>query len=194
MTAFLASLERRLADRAALTEAWRAGDALPEETDRVSIQVGLPDPAALAALEREVQATRGAPLPPDLAALLQRFNGIAVHGQEGEERCEVVPPGDLSEPALWPAGYGDPFMLDAGDLVPGSDLLLIGEICDSGWLALAMPRHGGAGPVFWIDTEFHVVAPRVVAAGVAELVERWCDAALSVPLLLRAAGVPGWGG
>lgn len=182
--AFVARVEAQLAETDALTGTWRDAGRLIEPGDRVAIESGEPDPEGLDALADAYVQTTGAPFPPLLYALWSTLNGLAVFATDGASERSVVAPSDLSEPSLWPVDcWGDHWSFD------DPRLFVIGELPDSGHLALCVADGDPDPEVVWIARRER---PRPIAPSFSAFLELWSDAAFCVPLLLTRSGVPGW--
>ena len=176
---------------AQLEAAWRAGGQL-DAGQVLRVQVGEPDPARLARVAELARAAFGFELPPSYLALVAIYNGVAVYPLDPPASLVRVAGEKLSEPVIWPAeAYGDHFQLD-GVPVDGVERgFVFGELADAGLLVLDAD---GVGPVFWHPTRriYGTEDVRLADAFEAFLVT-FIECAVSVPLLLRRVGVPGWG-
>lgn len=192
------ALAQRLAAVRALTPAWRAtGDAKPDEV--VHAWIGPRDPAALVDARREFRSRHGAPMPPEVALLLQRFDGLHVAALHVEAAPEVVPSvGDFpagEPPTIWPARlHLEDDAAPEASTRRGLVLAPFGSVGRFGRLAIAL--HDGPRDVAE-DGEVHflpagaegstVLAPNLNAALVF-----WLNAGLRWGPLLARCGVPGF--
>jgi hypothetical protein len=174
-----------LGQRRHLADAWRADDDGLDDDDFVAVAIGKPDRAALERVAGDYEEQLEGGFPPLLHALWSKANGVSVYTTR-EPPGEVLASVDsLDEPGLWPAEtYGEHF-LDTDD----DRLFAIGEIPDSGYVALR-PRPEAQPDVVWLaDGRTTVIAPSLAA-----YLEAWAGAAFRIQAVLRRARVPGWGG
>ena len=195
--AIFEALAQRLAAVRALTPAWRStGDAKADEV--VHSWVGPRDPVALVDARREFRSRHGAPMPPELVLLLQRFDGLHVAALHVEAAPEVVPSvGDLvaaAAPAVWPARrHLDEDPSPEASTRRGLVLAPFGSIGTAGRLAIALhdgPRDAAE------DGEIHFVprageASVVLAPNLNAALVFWLNAGLRWNPLLARCGVPG---
>jgi hypothetical protein len=198
MTHALDRLAAALADPQQFAAAWSEDGRI--EGDVLCAWAGRPSPASIAALEAAHVRALDLVLDADLRALWERFDGIAI-GEPFDEaptsaRGEIVwaDVDAIGEPGIWPAMRYDHFALLDIELELGASLVAFGEIADSGWFALGVGGDvGRPSPVYWQDSELHLVRPHFVAPSLAEFMEAWIAASLSLPRLLRACAARGWG-
>jgi hypothetical protein len=192
--ALVARILSELRDVTRLTAAWTALDAsMMEEGDLVQVEVGSPDPERLRALAADYAARTGAPLPPLYVALWSKVDGVDIRALPPDESEGYVVRDPLeSEPVLWPANdYGEHWLFeDAGALDEGHPFVL-GELVDSGHLLLLTADGEVDPPVVWLGRR---EAPFELAPSLASFLQAWADAAFRFQIVLRRAGVPGWGG
>lgn len=189
----VALIEETVSQPEALARSWK--DRGPAPGNRIAVWTGAPEPEALEATTEMFSERFGVPFPPPLRALLTRFNGLAVGEREtsGPGR-ETVRPAQLVEPILWPAGPAHDHLLLADiDLAKDQAFYVIGELADSGLLALGIADGSAAlTGVHWIDGELGGAPPVLLAPTIEEFVQRWCAAGLCLPVVLAQAEVPGW--
>jgi hypothetical protein len=171
-----------------LEAVWRAGGQLDDDRS-LRVQVGEPDRERLAHLVKIARASFGE-LPASYVALLEIYNGIAVYPFDPPASLVRVEGGKLSEPEIWPAEtYGDHFQLEDTPLAGIDRPFMFGELADVGYLVLDVT--GGA--VYWVPRQFSVSDPTRLADSFDAFLVTFAEHAASLPLLLRRAGVPGWG-
>jgi hypothetical protein len=171
---------------AQLEGTWRAAGQLDDDQS-LRVQVGEPDRERLVHLQKIARVSFGA-LPPSYIALLEIYNGVALY--PFDPPASLVRVEALSEPQIWPAEtYGDHFQLEDTPLAGIERAFMFGELADVGYLVLDMT--GGA--VFWVPRQFSVSDPTRLADSFDAFLVTLAECAACVPLLLRRAGVPGWG-
>lgn len=185
--ALVARIAAQLEELDALTAVWREADRVVEVDDVVCVEIGEPDAEELDTLADEYTRSTGAPFPALLHALWSKFNGVSVYSTDGDSTRTVVPPGELSEPVLWPVNVWGRHWWDVD---PDAHLFIIGGLPDNGQLALRVVDASPDPEVVWIGRYEH---PRLIAPNLAAFLEAWAGAAFCLPLVLRRARVPGWG-
>ncbi len=169
---------------------WRVDGRLDEDLS-LRVQVGEPDPVRLAHVVQIARSAFGFILPPSYAALLEIYNGVALYQFDPPASLVRVPGAQLSEPVIWPAdAYGDHFLLEETPLAGIERPFVFGELADSGFLVLDA---AGDAAVYWVPQQFASSDPTRLAGSFDAFLVTLGDCAASVPLLLRRAGVPGWG-
>ncbi|MDI3288791.1 SMI1/KNR4 family protein [Polyangium sp. 15x6] len=185
--ALVARIAAQLEELDALTAAWREADRVVELEDVVCVEIGAPDAEGLDTLADDYTRKTGAPFPALLHALWSKLNGVAVFSTDGHSTVSVVPPRELSEPALWPVNvWGEHWW----EVDPHAHLFVIGGLPDSGSIALRVVDASPDPEVVWIGRNED---PRLIARSLAAYLEAWAGAAFCLPLVLRRARVPGWG-
>lgn len=191
MTA-LEHLNQALADPDALRAQWEELDQLIEVDDVLWIEFGRPDADRLAVVAREFEETCDAPFPADLREVWRVYNGLAISA-DLEPKFGTVNARDLSEPQLWSADQTNDHYLHIdsdrlGDAVP----FAFAGVADLGVFVLEVLPRDADPRVFWID-DAPQHSPVFIANNFTDFVAKWCDYALNLPILLRAAEAPGWG-
>ena len=185
-------LTKTIEDGAALRDRWKSERLLLDENDDLRIWLGETAPDELGTLVERFRRHFDAPFPDELELVLSEYNGLAIES-EPVGGIERVPADRLPEPTLWPANvYGDHFSIPSPDADAGATFFAIGEIADSGLLALRVHQRDAVSGVYWLDADFPAVDPHRLTDNFRTFLDAWCDAALSLPLLLAHADTPGW--
>ncbi len=193
--AVLDLLDRTLANTQALTRAWADQGLLLEDGDVVRVETGIPDRQRILEVAQRFTRATGLTLPALYVELLCRHDGISVwSGQADGPAYRTVQPTELEEPVLWPLGnYGDHHLLADVDLLALTRAFVLGELPDLGTLALDVGEGPSQGAVFYVPLKLSSEPPVRLADTMDAFLTAWCQCQLSLTLVLRAAGVPGFG-
>ena len=190
----LDDLEAAVLGASQFTSLWRREGRIEEK--ELGAWIGRPDPDALASVEHQHREAFDRPLDPMLRRFYERFNGLAIAERWDDAPETPTSAGDhtdldqIGEPTIWPIGrYADHFLF--ADVQ--SSWFVFGEIPDSGFFLLVVDGTSEPAPVYWQDVESHLVEAFKVADHFDDFLRQWTAAGLCAPLLLQAAGVPGWG-